>query len=137
MTGGVLSQKSVSEIRVIFADTDAMGIVYHANYIKWFEIGRGEYLRQCGLPYARITAMGYDMPLTEVACRYLAPARYDDILILETEVVYVRGASIKFSYGMWDEARERMIAEGESVQACLKEGKVVRFPKEFNEKIKA
>lgn len=132
-----MSLKNVAKIRVIYADTDAMGIVYHANYIKWFEIGRGEFLRQMGIPYAVIDHMGYDLPLTEVSCQYRSPARYDQILLLETELVDLRGASIKFSYVMWDELREKVIVEGESVQVCLnKQGRVVRFPPEIVEKIK-
>lgn len=114
-----------------------MGIVYHANYIKWFEIGRGELLRQLGIPYTIIDGMGYGLPLTEVSCHYRYPARYDEILLLETEMADLRGASIKFSYVMWDEKKERVIVEGESVQACInKQGKVVRFPAEIIAKIK-
>lgn len=132
-----MSLKNVTKIRVIYADTDAMGIVYHANYIKWFEIGRGELLRELGIPYAIIDRMGYDLPLTEVSCRYKYPARYDQILLLETEMTDLRGASIKFSYVMWDEQKEKVIVEGESIQACLnKQGKVVRFPSGIIEKIK-
>ena len=132
-----MSLKNVARIRVIYADTDAMGIVYHANYIKWFEIGRGELLRQLGIPYAVIDHMGYDLPLTEVSCHFRSPARYDQILLLETEMVDLRGASIKFSYVIWDELREKVIVEGESLQACLnKQGRVVRFPLEIVEKIK-
>jgi len=131
-----LSPKNITPLRVIYADTDAMGIVYHANYIRWFEIGRGEYLRQSGIPYAQIESMGYDFPLTEVSCRYRSPARYDEILLLETELVYMRGASIKFAYLIHDEKQERVIVEGDSIQACVnKQGRVVRFPREIIDKI--
>ena len=132
-----MSLKNVTKIRVIYADTDAMGIVYHANYIKWFEIGRGELLRQLGIPYTAINHMGYDLPLTEVSCQYRCPARYDQILLLETEMTDLRGASIKFCYVIWDERKEKVIVEGESVQACLnKQGRIVRFPQEIIGKIK-
>lgn len=132
-----MSLKNLTRIRVIYADTDAMGIVYHANYIRWFEIGRGELLRQLGIPYATINRLGYDLPLTEVSCHYRFPAHYDEVLLLETEMVDLRGASIKFSYVLWNENRDKIIVEGESVQACLnKLGKVVRFPLEIIEKIK-
>ncbi len=121
--------KNLTKVRVIYADTDAMGIVYHTNYIKWFEIGRSEILRQFGLPYAEIEAMGYNLPVTEVSCRYLSPARYDEIVVIDTEIDYVRNASIKFNYIIWDERQEKKLVEGESVHACINsKRKVVRFP---------
>ena len=128
--------KNLTNIRVIYADTDAMGIVYHTNYIKWFEIGRSEILRQLGLPYAEIEAMGYNLPLTEVSCRYLYPARYDEILVIETEIEQVRNASIKFNYIIFDEGQEKKLVEGESAHACINDkGKVVRFPTYITDKI--
>ena len=77
-----MSKKNLTKIRVIYADTDALGIVYHTNYIKWFEIGRGELLRELGIPYSQIENMGYNLPLTEVNCHYLYPARYDQIVFI-------------------------------------------------------
>ena len=128
--------KNLTKVRVIYADTDAMGIVYHTNYIKWFEIGRSEILRQFSLPYTEIEAMGYNLPLTEVSCNYLSPARYDQILVIETEIEYVRNASIKFNYIIWDERQEKKLVEGESVHACINsKGKVVRFPINISDKI--
>jgi len=131
-----LSKKNLTKIRVIYADTDAMGIVYHTNYIKWFEIGRAELLRELGIPYAQIEASGYNLPLTEVACHYLYPARYDQIVVIETEIVYLRRASIKFNYVIRDEKQERVLVEGESVHACINvQGTVVRIPAGIVEKI--
>ena len=131
-----MSKKSLTKIRVIYADTDAMGIVYHTNYIKWFEIGRAEFLRELGIPYAEIEVSGYNLPLTEVSCHYLYPARYDQLVVVETELVYLKRASIKFSYLIWDEKKETVHVEGESVHACInKQGKVVRIPTEISEKI--
>lgn len=135
-TGVGLSTKNLTKIRVIYADTDAMGIVYHTNYIKWFEIGRAELLRQLGMPYAQIERSGYHLPLTEVSCHYLYPARYDQIVAIETEIISVRRASIKFNYVISDESQERVLVEGETVHACLNpEGKIVRLPPQINEKI--
>ena len=64
-----------SEIRVIYADTDAMGIVYHTNYIKWFEVGRNEYLRELGYPYKRLEENNIWLPVASVECSYVAPAK--------------------------------------------------------------
>ena len=131
-----MSTKNLTKIRVIYADTDAMGIVYHTNYIKWFEIGRAELLRELGSPYAQIELSGYNLPLTEVSCHYLYPARYDQIVVIETEIVYLRRASVKFNYVIRDEKQERVLVEGESVHACINaQGKVVRIPADISEKI--
>jgi acyl-CoA thioester hydrolase len=113
-----------------------MGIVYHTNYIKWFEIGRAELLRELGIPYAQIELSGYNLPLTEVSCHYLYPARYDQIVVIETEIVYLRRASVKFNYVIRDDKQERVLVEGESVHACVNsQGKVVRIPPDISEKI--
>lgn len=121
--------KSISKIRVIYADTDAMGIVYHTNYIRWFEIGRTEWLREAGFVYAHWEQMGFHLPLTQVWCHYLLSARYDQILFVETEVEYVKRASVKFHYTIWDEARERELTEGWTIHACINaQGKIIRLP---------
>ena len=131
-----MSKKNLTKIRVIYADTDALGIVYHTNYIKWFEIGRGELLRELGIPYSQIENMGYYLPLTEVNCHYLSPARYDQIVLIETQIIFVTRASIKFRFLIWDEKQEKTLVEGESVHACInKQGKIVRIPREIIEKI--
>ena len=131
-----MSKKNLTKIRVIYADTDALGIVYHTNYIKWFEIGRGELLRELGIPYSQIENMGYYLPLTEVNCHYLYPARYDQIVLIETQIIFVKRASIKFRFIIWDEKQEKTLVEGESVHACInKQGKIVRIPREITEKI--
>jgi acyl-CoA thioester hydrolase len=123
-------------IRVIYADTDAMGIVYHTNYIKWFEIGRTELLRGVGVVYAEMEVQGYNLPLTEVYCNYLFPAKYDQIIVVETELEYLKRASMKFTYTIWDEDRERALVEGYTVHACTNSlGKIVRIPHFILEKV--
>jgi acyl-CoA thioester hydrolase len=120
---------NLTKIRVIYADTDAMGIVYHTNYIKWFEIGRNELMRQLGVIYADVEKQGYNLPLTKVNCHYLLPARYDDILIVETQIDYIKRASIKFDYNIWDEHSKNILVEGYTVHACTNnEGKIRRIP---------
>lgn len=117
------------KIRVIYADTDAMGIVYHTNYIKWFEIGRTELLRSIGLVYAQIESQGYNLPLTEVYCHYLLPARYDQIIVVETVLEYLKRASMKFNYTIWNEHKEKALVEGYTVHACTNNhGKIIRIP---------
>jgi acyl-CoA thioester hydrolase len=117
-------------IRVIYADTDAMGIVYHTNYIRWFEIGRTEYFRDLGVSHL-------NLPLTQSYCHYYLPARYDDLVVLETEIDFIKRASIKFAYRIWDEGHVNLLTDGYSVHACTDEnGRVVRIPLNIAEKLK-
>ena len=125
------------KIRAIYADTDAMGIVYHTNYIRWFEIGRTELLRDMGIVYSEMEADGFNLPLTEVYCHYNLPAHYDERVLVETEIAYVKWVSIKFTYVIWDENRENLLTEGYTVHACTdRRGKVVRIPAHISDKIK-
>ncbi len=130
-------ERSVSRIRVIYADTDAMGIVYHTNYIKWFEAGRNEFMRENGFVYKNMEKSGFTLPLTRVQCHFLLPARYDDIVLVETKLDYFRRVSIKFDYEIWDEKHENTLVEGCTVHAFIKDGKIARPPVEFAEKLKA
>ena len=129
-------KKTPLKIRVIYADTDAMGIVYHTNYIRWFEIGRTELFRDMGIRYADMEAEGYNLPLTQVHCHYLQPTRYDDVVLIETDVEYIKWVSIKFVYAIWDEPRQNILAEGYTIHACTdKSGKIVRFPKRIANRV--
>ena len=74
----VTSPRSVSRIRVRYADTDKMGVAYYANYFVWFEVGRTDLLRQSGWSYREMEAEGFSLPVIEAQCAYRAPARYDD-----------------------------------------------------------
>ena len=121
----------VVKIRVIYADTDAMGIVYHTNYIRWFEIGRTELMRDAGVVYNDMEKDGFFLPLTQLECHYLYPARYDDVVIIESRIECFRRASVKFAYEIWDEKHERLLVEGSTVHAFLnRAGKIVRAPAE-------
>ncbi|WP_027399766.1 acyl-CoA thioesterase [Anaerovorax odorimutans] len=91
-------KKYETEVRVIYADTDAMGIVYHTNYIKWFEVGRTEYLRQIGFPYSILEKEGVWLPLAGVVCNYKLPAVYDDILTINTWVKELKAATVTMAY---------------------------------------
>ena len=115
--------------RVIYGDTDNMGVAYHANYFRWFEIGRSEMFRFLGLPYKEIEEKGIFLPVSEVHCNFVSPARYDDILIIETSVDSKVRAGIKFDYRILSEDGQQLLARGYSKHACLNaEGKVVRPP---------
>ena len=129
--------KTAVKIRTIYADTDAMGIVYHTNYIRWFEIGRSELFRDLGVLYAEVEKAGFNLPVTQVFCHYILSARYDDIVEVETDIEYLKRASIKFTYLIWDENRKNLLTEGYSVHACTdKCGKIVRIPPMIVDKIR-
>lgn len=114
-----------------------MGIVYHTNYIRWFEIGRSELFRDLGILYAEVEKVGFNLPLTQVFCHYLLPARYDDIVEVETDIEYLKRASIKFAYLIWDENRRNRLTEGYSVHACTdKNGNITRIPPMITDKIR-
>lgn len=87
-----------TQIRVIYADTDAMGVVYHTNYIKWFEVGRCELLRSIGYPYARLEEAGILLPVAECSCKYKLPAVYDDMLEITARIAELKGATITLEY---------------------------------------
>jgi acyl-CoA thioester hydrolase len=109
-----------TELRVRYAETDQMGIVYYANYFVWFELGRVELLRSLGLAYSRLeTDHGCILPVVSASCRYRAPARYDDEILIETTPAMLRGSVLKFAYSILrkeGEGREpALLAEGETV----------------------
>ena len=110
-----------TQVRVRYAETDQMGIVYYANYLVWFEIGRVELLRSLGLAYSQLEKDHQCiLPVVEASCRYRSPARYDDQIIIETRPALLRGSVIKFAYKIWrkptqDGEERKLLAEGETV----------------------
>ncbi|MDR1573383.1 MAG: acyl-CoA thioesterase [Clostridiales Family XIII bacterium] len=109
-----MAKRFRAEVRVIYADTDAMGVAYHGNFIKWFEIGRTEYLRQIGYPYARLEKEGIWLPVTEVACKYKRPALYDDLLDIVSWADDLGGASIVMGYEISRKESGEPLAAGKS-----------------------
>jgi len=99
------------QVRVRYQETDRMGIVYHANYLSYFELGRVEWLRNKGLDYARIEDSGVLLPVVNVSVSYKAPARYDQLLSVKTELVKIGGASLVFQNKIYDE-NKRLLVEG-------------------------
>jgi acyl-CoA thioester hydrolase len=119
-----------AEYRVIYGDTDQMGVVYYANYLRWFERGRSEFLRQIGLPYGTIEEEGFHFPVTEVNCRYANSARYDDVIVIETELADLGRASLSFAYRILCRSNnDELLATGSTKHACIdRSGKVTRIP---------
>jgi acyl-CoA thioester hydrolase len=121
----------LTRVRVAYADTDQMGVVYHANYLVWFERGRTEAMRELGLPYAALEARGLLLPVVEAGVRYHGPARYDDLLVVETVVAALGAARISFHYRVRLDRPEDApgLVTGFTEHAFVtREGRVTRAP---------
>jgi acyl-CoA thioester hydrolase len=121
-----------TEVRVRYAETDQMGIVYYANYLVWFEIGRVELLRSLGFSYSQLEIEHQCiLPVVEATCRYRAPARYDDEILIETSPGLLRGSVLKFAYRILRKAAENaepaLLAEGETVHVVC-DGQLNKIP---------
>lgn len=116
--------------RVCYGDTDQMGVVYYANYFVFFERGRTEMLRQAGFPYSRLEELGIFLPVTEAKCRYLAPARYDDLLTLRSTVLEL--GRVRLRIGTLVLRDGQPLVSGEVTLACVNaERRPVRVAKEL------
>ena len=117
--------KPVSEarVRVRYAETDQMGVVYHSNYLIWFEVGRVEFMRQLGLEYKRMEAEeGCGIAVVDAHVRYRCPARYDDELLIETRLLAARGVVIRFGYRVVRVEDGRLLCEGETAHVVVGDG---------------
>ncbi len=120
-----------TRLRVIYGDTDQMGVVYYANYLRYFEAGRNEFIRARGLRYRDFEErFGLRLPVAEAGVSYKQPARYDDLLDLEVALAEVRRASARFEYRLLREGA--LLATGHTVHACVDmEGRLRRLPAEL------
>ncbi|HCF06422.1 MAG: thioesterase [Desulfomicrobiaceae bacterium] len=120
--------------RVSYGETDAMGVMYYAEYLHLFERGRSEWIRTRGHSYAAIEAQGIYLPVREAQCRYRAPARYDELIWLETWLDAQSRASLTFAYRLMDETKTRLLAQGSTQHAVVdSRGKPVAIPQWLRE----
>jgi acyl-CoA thioester hydrolase len=118
-----------AEQRVLYGDTDAMGVAYYANYLKWFEIGRTELFRRVGSTYRSLEESGCFLPVYESYCRYHNPARYDDIIHIETTFSLPGKARLRFDYRLFHKQNRTLLAEGYTVHVCTdRDGRVLKPP---------
>ncbi len=118
-------------VRVIFGDTDQAHVVYHANYLRWFEAARCEFLRARGLPYTQMMTRGVHFPVTEAYLRYRRPARFEDELEVVAHVSEVRGATLRFDYAIHRLGEQEALCEGYTYHACCDDqGRPQRIPKD-------
>jgi acyl-CoA thioester hydrolase len=120
------------ELRVRYAETDQMGVAHHASYLVWFEAGRTEFIRSRGRSYAQIEADGWLLVVVEARCRYLRPARYDDVLIVRTRLGVVGPATIEFEYEVVRRTDGELLARGTTIHAAVdRTGRPRRVPNEI------
>jgi acyl-CoA thioester hydrolase len=127
-----------TQLRVIYGDTDCMGIVYYANYLRYFEAGRNEFIRAKGLRYRDIEERYRVMlPVVETGVRYQVPARYDDLVSVETSLAEIGRASARFDYRLVRDDGQ-LLATGHTVHACVDpDGRVQRMPREILDRLSA
>lgn len=126
------SYSNLTTYRVIYGDTDQMGVVYYANYLRWFERGRGELLRASGIPYATIERRGMHFPVAELSCRYFRSAHYDDLILIETRLASISRASLTFTYRIMREAEGTLLASASTKHACVDDqGRIRRIQKDL------
>lgn len=132
--GSVLAAgESILPLRVRYAESDQMGFAYYANYLIWFEVGRTDWLRQKGVTYRSLEEEGYLLPVTEAFCRYLASARYDDLLSIFTRATRLTRVQLRFEYRIVH-ADGRVLAEGHTEHCFLsRDGRPVRAPQAVRE----
>lgn len=120
-----------TELRVRYAETDAMGVVHHTAYLVWFEVGRTEYTRAVGLPYREVEAGGVRLVVVEACAQFRQPARYDDQIVVMTTVREATRAKITFSYEVRSKGDNTLLVSGHTVHAATDlHGRVRRIPEQ-------
>ena len=123
--------------RVLYGDTDSGGVVYYANYLRYFEAGRTEFMRDLVSSYKELEDMGYILPVVECYARYKASAFYDDLLVIETSLVEVKKVSCRFHYRITREGEDKLLLTGYTVNAVTnRDGKLTKLPADFVERLK-
>lgn len=129
-----MAPSSVTTLRVRYAETDRMGVVYYANYLVWFEVARADLLRQCGWTYREMEESGVLLPVIEARCEYLRPARYDDQVEVHTAGALVSPARLAFDYSVRHAGESHAIAQGRTTHAATDvKGKPCRLPARVRE----
>jgi len=128
-----------SRLRVLYGDTDAAAVVYNANYLRYFELGRTEFMRARVCSYRDIEQLGIVLPVTECHVRFKAPARYDDLLLIETTLTGLKKVSCTFSYRILreeEDGKSRLLAKGFTTHASVnREGRLTPLPPDITFKL--
>jgi acyl-CoA thioester hydrolase len=122
--------------RVLYGDTDAGGVVYYANYLRYFEHGRTELMRERCCSYRDLECQGLILPVVESYIRYKASAAYDDLITIHTELVELKPVSCRFNYLIFREPEQKLLVKGFTVHAVVnRAGRLVKFPADVYEKL--
>lgn len=116
-------------LRVRYQETDQMGVVYHANYLNWFEVGRTELIRELGMPYQTLEARGLLLPVIEADLKFRSPARYDDLVMIDTKVIDATNLRIRFAYEI-TRGEELLVSGGTHHVWLNRDWKPVRIDRE-------
>ncbi len=129
----------VTEHHVNFYDTDAMAVVHHSNYIRWFEIGRVEYLRAIGITLNELMEDGFVFPITEVRAKYVSPGKFDDVVQIETMATALTKAKMAFDYRILRKSDGELMVMGHSQNVFTRQdtGKITRLPDKYYTLLKA
>ncbi|MDR3588545.1 MAG: thioesterase family protein [Negativicutes bacterium] len=123
--------------KVRFVETDMMGVVHHSNYFRWFEMGRVEYLRKAGVLLLELMAAGILFPISDVACKYRASARFDDYILIETTLTELSKVKMVFGYRVLRESDGLLLATGSTQNAFTDEqGKIIRLPAPYYDNLR-
>lgn len=121
-----------TQVRVRYQETDNMGVVYYANYFIWLEVARTEYLRSAGISYRHLEEKGMYLMVAGASCQYRSPARYDDVVRIQTWIPKMKNSSLDFAHKLY--IGDTLIATAESTHVFTnKNGKPVRIPKEIRD----
>lgn len=122
-----------TSLQVRFYETDMMEVAHHTNHLRWFEMGRVEFFRSCGISLWDMMNEGIVFPITKVSCEYKEPARFDDVITVEVTVAKLTRAQCVFTYRLVREADGALIATGETqnVFTDKETGKIIRLPDVF------
>ncbi len=136
MTPAAAIEVVTSEVRVRYQETDRMGVVYHSNFLVWFEVGRVEFLRALGNSYREMEEGGLHFPVLEVSCKYRRPARFDDRIQVRTRAERIRWARLRFHYEVLRAEDGMLLAEGWTTHAATDaDGSPHRLPEELLDRI--
>jgi len=128
-----------TSVRVRYPETDRMGVVYHAHYLVWFELGRTELMRSLGATYGKLEEEeGISFPVIAVGARYRASARYDELLTVHTRLVAVGRVKVRFEYRILREEDGRLLVEGSTEHATVgSDGRPKRMPEDLRRRLAA
>ena len=128
-----MNDYSETTIRVRYAETDQMGVVYHGNYFTWFEVGRVDFCRQLGFEYKQMELQDDSfIVVADAHCRYKQPARFDEVLVIRTKILASQRRTVKFGYEVVNHETKELLATGETTHVfCDKQGRPKSLPEKY------